>query len=72
MGLARDGLAAFAVLQPMYNLVKRMAEVEILPMAESEELGVITYSPLAGGLLTGKYLGESKPQEGRFLVDKAY
>lgn len=43
------------VIQPMYNLVKRQAEVEILPMAESENLGVITYSPLGGGLLTGKY-----------------
>lgn len=43
------------VLQPMYNLVKRQAEVEILPMAESEGFVVIPYSPLGGGLLTGKY-----------------
>ena len=39
----------------MYNLVKRQAEVEILPMARAEGLGVIPYSPLGGGLLTGKY-----------------
>ncbi len=44
-----------AALQPMYNLVKRQAEVEILPMAESEGIDVAAYSPLGGGLLTGKY-----------------
>ena len=38
------------------HLVRRQAEVEILPLAEAEKIGVITYSPLGGGLLTGKYL----------------
>ena len=52
---ACQGLARFELLQPMYNLVKRQAEVEILPMAQAEALGVIPYSPLGGGLLTGKY-----------------
>lgn len=44
-----------AVIQPMYSLVKRQAEVEILPMAD--DLGILAapYSPLGGGLLTGKY-----------------
>ena len=42
-------------LQPMYNLVKRQIEVEILPMAMSEGFAVAPYSPLGGGLLTGKY-----------------
>ncbi len=69
---AKEGLAPFAVIQPMYNLVKRQAEVEILPMAEAEGLGVITYSPLGGGLLTGKYAGEQKTEVGRLLVNKAY
>lgn len=69
---ARERLVPFAVIQPMYNLVKRQAEVEILPMAESEGLGVITYSPLGGGLLTGKYAAETQPQVGRFLANKAY
>ena len=41
----------------MYNLVKRQAEVEILPMAEAHEIAVIPYSPVAGGLLSGKYAG---------------
>jgi aryl-alcohol dehydrogenase-like predicted oxidoreductase len=69
---ARSGLASFAVLQPMYNLVKRQAEVELLPMAETEELGVIPYSPLGGGLLTGKYAAQARPEVGRMLVNKAY
>ena len=43
----------------MYNLVKRQAEVEILPLAQAEQIGVIPYSPLGGGLLTGKYSGDS-------------
>jgi aryl-alcohol dehydrogenase-like predicted oxidoreductase len=53
---ARKNLARFELIQPMYNLVKRQAEVEILPMAEAEQVGVISYSPIAAGLLTGKYL----------------
>ena len=54
----------------MYNLVKRQAEVEILPLAQAANLGVITYSPLGGGLLTGKYGSERRPESGR-LVDNA-
>lgn len=67
---ARQGYAPFAVLQPLYNLVKRQAEVEILPMALSEGLGVISYSPLGGGLLTGKY--SAMPEQGRLLGNKVY
>lgn len=62
---AKEHLAHFTCLQPMYNLVKRQAEVELLPMARSEKLAVFPFNPLAGGLLTGKYL--DKPQEGRLL-----
>jgi aryl-alcohol dehydrogenase-like predicted oxidoreductase len=51
----REGLERFSLIQPMYNLVKRQAEVEILPLALSERLGVISFSPLAAGLLTGRY-----------------
>lgn len=43
------------VLQPMYSLVKRQAEVEILPMCADQRIAACTYSPLGGGLLTGKY-----------------
>ncbi|MEN0066470.1 MAG: aldo/keto reductase [Myxococcota bacterium] len=51
---ALRGFSPVAALQPMYNAVKRQAETELLPMAESEGLAVFPYSPLAGGLLTGK------------------
>lgn len=51
----RAGLERFAVIQPMYNLVKRQAEVEILPLALAERLGVMAFSPLGAGLLSGKY-----------------
>ena len=64
--------APFKVLQPMYNLVKRQAEVEILPMALSEGLGVISYSPLGGGLLSGKYGPGERPDHGRLVDNSAY
>ena len=69
---AQNGWAGFKVIQPMYNLVKRQAEVEILPMAESEKLGVIPYSPLGGGLLTGKYGSDCRPESGRLVENKMY
>jgi aryl-alcohol dehydrogenase-like predicted oxidoreductase len=53
----------------MYNLVKRQAEVEILPMAVSEGFAVCPYSPLGGGLLTGKY---AAGVEGRLTHNKMY
>lgn len=68
----RMGFARFACIQPMYSLVKRQAEVELFPMAETEQLGVTTYSPLGGGLLTGKYRGGAKPSAGRLTVSKYY
>ena len=51
----RMGIPRPVAIQPMYNLLKRTAEIEILPMAASEGLGVCPYSPIAAGLLTGKY-----------------
>lgn len=65
------GYPAIEILQPMYNLVKRQAEVEILPMAAAEDIAVISYSPLGGGLLTGKYRG-GIAAEGRFSWDQKY
>jgi aryl-alcohol dehydrogenase-like predicted oxidoreductase len=69
---AARGWARFEVVQPMYNLVKRQAEVEILPMAQAENLGVIPYSPLGGGLLTGKYGPGQRPDEGRLTENAMY
>ena len=68
----REALAPFHVIQPMYNLVKRQAEVELLPMAQSERLGVIPYSPLGGGLLTGKYGVDTRPDAGRLTSNTMY
>jgi aryl-alcohol dehydrogenase-like predicted oxidoreductase len=68
----REGWSPIRCIEPMYNLVKRQAEVEILPMAASEKLGVITYGPLAGGLLTGKYLAENVVPAGRFTENEKY
>lgn len=50
--------APIACVQPMYSLVKRQVEVEILPMAEHENIAVVPYNAIAAGLLTGKYLVE--------------
>lgn len=60
------------VLQPMYNLVKRVVEIEILPLARAENLAVITYSPLGGGLLTGKYTTTQRFEQGRLATNKNY
>ena len=61
--------ARLQVHQPMYNLVKRQAEVEILPMAEANGIGVIPYSPAGAGLLSGKYSGQAS---GRLKSNKMY
>lgn len=58
------------VIQPMYNLVKRQAEVELLAMCASEDILPVPYSPLGGGLLTGKYAGDGAT--GRLLNDDRY
>jgi len=69
---AYEGLARFQCIQPMYNLVKRQAEVEILPLAQAEQIGVIPYSPLGGGLLTGKYSTTNKAEQGRLVRNAMY
>ncbi len=68
----KQGWSRFECIQPMYNLVKRQAEVEILPMAKSEQVGVISYSPLGGGLLSGKYGKNKAPDAGRLVENKMY
>lgn len=67
---ARLGLSPIVATQPMYNLLKRQAEVEILPLARAEGLAALCYSPLAGGLLSGKYDKGHRPAAGR-LIDNA-
>ena len=50
------GYAPISVVQPMYSLVKRQVEVEIMPMCAYEGFGLVPYNALGAGLLTGKYL----------------
>lgn len=57
------------VIQPMYNLVKRQVEVELLPMCADQGIAVHAYSPLGGGLLTGKYASGGA---GRLSEDSRY
>ncbi len=68
----REGFNRIRFLQPMYNLVKRQAEVELLPMAQAERLAVLSYSPLGAGLLTGKYSEGRNPCDGRLHRDRLY
>jgi aryl-alcohol dehydrogenase-like predicted oxidoreductase len=51
----RLGLERIVVLQPPYNLLNRESEKELFPFCQQNNLGVITFSALAGGFLTGKY-----------------
>jgi len=68
----KNGWPRFDVIQPMYSLVKRQVEVEILPLAQAENLGVITYSPVGGGLLSGKYGVGKRPDSGRIISNQEY
>jgi aryl-alcohol dehydrogenase-like predicted oxidoreductase len=69
---ALKGFAPLVAIQPMYNLVKRTAEVEILPMARSLGLAVVPYSPTGGGLLTGKHGVATRPERGRLIDTRMY
>ena len=59
-----QGLEEFVCIQPLYNIVNRDAEVEVLPFCEKYGVGVVPYSPLARGVLAGKYLSGKAPPAG--------
>ncbi len=62
----RDRLERFACVQPLYNIVNRDPEVELLPACRAFGVGVVPYSPLARGVLTGKYKpGQGYPEGSR-------
>jgi aryl-alcohol dehydrogenase-like predicted oxidoreductase len=65
----REGLARFDCLQPQYSLVVRDIEREILPVCREEGLGVIPWSPLGAGFLTGKYRRADRPPAGTRLAN---
>ena len=63
----------FVSIQPIYNALNRGIELELLPLCAEEGLGVITYNPLAGGMLTGKYKrGEAMPTGARLEAFRMY
>jgi aryl-alcohol dehydrogenase-like predicted oxidoreductase len=67
---ARLGLGSFACQQVHYSLQAREAEYELIPIAIDQGVGVLAWSPLAGGLLSGKYRPGQQPPEGsRHLND---
>ena len=68
LGVSKElGLNRFICEQPPYNLLDRRIERELLPMARTYGIGTIPWSPLAGGLLTGKYTrNQPPPAESRF------
>jgi len=61
----RHGWTRFVSLQPQYNLLVRTIEREHFALATEEGIGLITWSPLAAGMLTGKITRERKPPESR-------
>lgn len=77
---AQQGLDKFVTLQAYYSMVGRDLEHEIVPLLEDQKLGLMTWSPLAGGVLSGKFSRDSRANEGRRTqfnfppvnVEKAY
>jgi aryl-alcohol dehydrogenase-like predicted oxidoreductase len=74
----RANLEKFVSVQPPYNLLNREIERELLPFCNSEGVGVMVYSPMARGLLSGKYKGfddappESRAAHGEVLLKKLF
>jgi aryl-alcohol dehydrogenase (NADP+) len=66
------GIARISSVQPRYNLLFRSFERDLLPLCAEEQIAVIAYNPLAGGLLTGKHDRQAPPPEGsRFQLGTA-
>src|SRR6266567_1996325 len=66
------GLTRFDCVQPRYNILFRYIEAELLPLAVDQGIGIISYNPLAGGVLTGRYQPGQEPEQGtRFTIQNA-
>ncbi|GCE31534.1 aldo/keto reductase [Dictyobacter alpinus] len=66
------GLARFDSVQPRYNILFRHIETELFPLVEDQGIGVISYNPLAGGVLTGRYRSGQEVEGGtRFSLENA-
>jgi aryl-alcohol dehydrogenase-like predicted oxidoreductase len=59
--------ARFVSQQIHYSLHSRDAEYELVPISQDQGLGILVWSPLAGGLLSGKYRRDSEPESGRHV-----
>lgn len=68
----QNGWHRLLVMQPMYNITKRTAEIEMFPLAQAEKLAVLNYNPLGGGLLTGKYFAKEVDASGRLQRQDNY
>lgn len=68
----RHNLHRFECLQPRYSLMHREAEFEFLPLCRAEQIGVIPWSPLASGILSGKYADMQKPAAGTRFADNEW
>jgi aryl-alcohol dehydrogenase-like predicted oxidoreductase len=61
-----EGWTRFVSLQPLYNLLQRDLELELVPLCLDQGLAILPWSPLAGGFLSGKYRrGQARPQGAR-------
>lgn len=68
----RSGRVRYECIQPRYNLLYREIETELLPLCRDQEIGVIVYNPIAGGVLAGKYRPGEQPRDGtRFTLGGA-
>jgi aryl-alcohol dehydrogenase-like predicted oxidoreductase len=63
------GWSPFVGLQLEYSLIERTVERELIPMAKALNLGLTAWSPLANGVLTGKYHGHGSSEQGRMSTD---
>ncbi|HBZ01495.1 MAG TPA: aldo/keto reductase [candidate division Zixibacteria bacterium] len=59
-----NGLERFVTLQAYYSLVGRDLELDLVPLCQDQKLGILPWSPLAGGFLTGKFRRGQKPPAG--------
>ena len=69
---AAKGWTPVQICQPMYNLLARNIEAELLPMSQKHGVSTFVYNPLAGGLLTGKHNPEEAIKGSRFDGNKMY
>lgn len=67
------GWERFECLQPRYGLTHREIEAEIMPLCADQQIGIVPYNALAGGLFSGKYIeGEEPPPDTRLSLSKGY